>query len=45
MIKKEEIYNNINTDNLITRDFLRDSRYGLTRYISDICSTIDLYIN
>ncbi len=42
MIKKEEIHDNINTDYMITKDFLKESRYGLCKYISDICSGIDL---
>ncbi len=42
MIKKEEIFDNINTDYFITKDFLKESRYGLCKYISDICSSIEL---
>lgn len=42
MIKKDEINGNINTDYLITKDFLKESRYGLCKYISDICSAIEL---
>jgi hypothetical protein len=42
MIKKEEILNNINIQYGITKEFLRDSKYGLCRYISDICSNMEL---
>jgi hypothetical protein len=42
MISKDEINNNINTEYHITRDFLKESRYGLCRYIIDICQSMEL---
>lgn len=42
MIKKEEIYHNVNTEYAISKEFLKDSRYGLCRYISDICISMEL---
>jgi hypothetical protein len=42
MIRREEIFSNINTDYAISADYLKESRYGLCRYISDICNSIDI---
>jgi hypothetical protein len=42
MITKEEIKSNINTDYGISPEFLKESRYGLCRYISDICNNIEI---
>ncbi len=42
MIKKEELIDNINTDYFITKDFLKESRYGLCKYIVDTCNQIEL---
>ena len=41
MIKKKEMTVNINTEYMISLDCLKEQRYGLCRYISDICSSID----
>jgi hypothetical protein len=44
MLKREEISANINNEYCITQTFQKETRYGLCRYISDICSSIeDLY--
>ena len=42
MLKKEEINENINSEYKISKNFLKDSRYGLCKYIVDISSQIDL---
>lgn len=42
MLRKEELDNNINTDYCISKEYLKESRYGLCRYISDICHSIEL---
>jgi hypothetical protein len=42
MISKEDIHNNINIEYHITRDFLKESRFGLCRYITDICLSMEL---
>ena len=42
MIKREEIFSNINTDYGFSPNILKESRYGLCRYISDICISIEL---
>ncbi len=41
MINKQEINNNINTEYSISHECLKEHRYGLCRYISDICNSID----
>jgi len=43
MIRKEEINENINTEYKISKNFLKESRYGLCKYIVDISTQIDLY--
>ena len=42
MLTKEELYNNINTEFCISKEHLKESRYGLCKYISDLCKNIDL---
>jgi hypothetical protein len=42
MLKKEEITSNINTEYAISPDYLKESRYGLCRYISEICNSIEI---
>jgi hypothetical protein len=39
---KDEINTNINTEYYITKEFLKESRYGLCRYITDICQSMEL---
>lgn len=42
MIKKEEIYANVNTEYNISREYLTESRHYLCKYIVDICASLDL---
>lgn len=42
MLKKEEITSNINTEYAISPEYLKESRYGLCKYISDICNSIEI---
>lgn len=41
MLTKEEIYSNINSEYCISSQFQKETRYGLCRYISDICLSIE----
>lgn len=41
MIKKDEIYRNINSDYYITKEVLKEQRYGICRYIQDVVCGID----
>ena len=43
MIENEkEIEENINTENQITAEFQKDSRYGINRFIVDLCQSLKL---
>ena len=44
MLKIEEITKNINTEWQITIEKQKEIRYGLSRYITDICTQMELYI-
>ena len=40
MLSKAEIYSNINTEWEISQEYLKESRYGLCKYIVDVCQAI-----
>ena len=40
MLSKAELYQNINTEYQISKDYLKESRYELNRHIIDICHSI-----
>ena len=40
MLSKAELYSNINTEWEISQDYLKERRYGLCKYIIDICQSI-----
>ena len=42
MISKEEINNNINSEWQITLDYQKESRYGLCKFIIEVCQRINL---
>lgn len=42
MLFKEELYSNINTEFGISKEYLKESRYGLCHYINDLCIAINV---
>ena len=42
MITKEEITNNINSEWQITLKYQKESRYGLCKFIIEVCQKINL---